>query len=664
MVFVLQSTKLLKEPDGEPVGEPNDALLGDEADVVEKRDGWVHVRIHNAEGKGWLPFAFLGDADPIEPDEVDEPALNRMCWIQGLHYQITPHYLVAVAKLRSTINLPDKIGAFRFTKDEWKAALSDPLVDLADNEVIEDQIKIDSMQCIVFAAMAARDLKDLKTRLGHQPSARELYLAQLIGPAAAEQAIRNPGNTILSALNVIQLPGGLTREQMLAKHARYLSDPPTPVTCEAALKRIADDLKTALDAVKAGVIRAGGEVFGIDPNEDALIGDPGDPSQTQLPGTPTGNPEGVIDKAGGILGELIASGEGDYGSFNRGKAGDSAGKSMDFSRMTIGDIMVLQALPKGQPQRLFAVGKYQIIPGTMKETVEQLGISRLRTFTPFMQEFMFRNHLVGGKRPQVKRFIMGKSDDVSAAQLALAQEFASVADPRTGRSFFDGQAGNSSSITAAQSKAALNGEREKFQTLLATLHDENKAWQALSPGLAEGAGGGGTGAGTGGGAGTGAGGGTGGAAFGALSAADVLQRLKQQIAAGRITFQDRKFRADLLGESPGTRVTLKLQFLVLRLSEMAAPIQISSVVRTAGHHGTGRAIDIGNEVIANKLLPQVAIQEQVEKLQIDEIIFDAAVFGEVGDKRQKWNFDLGRPHKYGEGTLRQHNNHIHFAVKA
>lgn len=44
-------------------------------------------------------------------------------------------------------------------------------------------------------------------------------------------------------------------------------------------------------------------------------------------------------------------------------------------------------------------------------------------------------------------------------------------------------------------------------------------------------------------------------------------------------------------------MTPALQALVLELSRLAQ-IRISSLIRGSGHHGMGRAVDIGNEEIA------------------------------------------------------------------
>ena len=137
----------------------------------------------------------------------------------------------------------------------------------------------------------------------------------------------------------------------------------------------------------------------------------------------------------------------------------------------------------------------------------------------------------------------------------------------------------------------------------------------------------------------------------APAADPVVQELQARIAAGKIIFDFDKQRKELLGLSTGTRVTRKLQSLVLKVSDLAGQqIRISSVVRNdGGHHGRGRAFDIGNEEIARTLMPRVATNAQVAALEIDEIIFDATIAGEAN--RNKWNYDLGVKHNYNSVTL-------------
>ncbi|MBU0917930.1 MAG: hypothetical protein KKD97_16430 [Gammaproteobacteria bacterium] len=172
-----------------------------------------------------------------------------------------------------------------------------------------------------------------------------------------------------------------------------------------------------------------------------------------------GAAKSVAITAGGALGALIGRHEGDYGSFNRGRAGDSRGKSMDFANMSVSEVMALQALPKSDARRLFAVGKYQLIPSTMKEAVSALGISGGEKFTPDMQERIFRDFIVGRKRRAISDYINGRSDDIGAAAVAVSKEFASAENPRTGRGYYDGVAGNRASIPAQSVMSALRADR-------------------------------------------------------------------------------------------------------------------------------------------------------------------------------------------------------------
>lgn len=184
------------------------------------------------------------------------------------------------------------------------------------------------------------------------------------------------------------------------------------------------------------------------------------------------------------LGKLISTGEGGYNSYNRGVAGDAKGAQIDFSQMTVGEVMRRQDLPKSDPDRLFAVGKYQVIPGTMEAAVKSLKIDPNAKFTPQLQERIFADYLIDEKRPSVKAYITGQSSGeqgLGKAQLALAQEFASVADPRTGKSYYDGDSGgNHSSITAKQVETALNTMREQYQKNVQSGMSATEAYRALS----------------------------------------------------------------------------------------------------------------------------------------------------------------------------------------
>jgi hypothetical protein len=144
-------------------------------------------------------------------------------------------------------------------------------------------------------------------------------------------------------------------------------------------------------------------------------------------------------------------------------------------------LLAKQSLPSGNPNRLFAVGKYQVIPITMKSAIKALNLDTSQKFTPQLQEFVFRNFLIGVKRPQVKAFVASSGTSTRAAQLALAQEFASVANPDSpsGASFYAGSANNRASITKAATIAALRAEQQLYKELLKQ-NSPADAWTKLS----------------------------------------------------------------------------------------------------------------------------------------------------------------------------------------
>jgi len=143
------------------------------------------------------------------------------------------------------------------------------------------------------------------------------------------------------------------------------------------------------------------------------------------------------------------------------------------------------------------------------------------------------------------------------------------------------------------------------------------------------------------------------------SANSTVSALEKHIQNGKIKFDTSSLEAELLGKNQGQKITKNLQELVLHLADtIATHIRISSLLRGSGHHGAGRAVDIGNEEIAKDILPE--IMALVGALSIDELIFDASVAGKAD--RNEWNYDKGKKHEYDTATLDKHSDHIHFAV--
>lgn len=178
--------------------------------------------------------------------------------------------------------------------------------------------------------------------------------------------------------------------------------------------------------------------------------------------------DGLDVISGDLMGQLkaeISRHEGNYESYNRGKAGDSPGShSPPLTSMTFGEVMHFQSFPQGHPQRIFAAGKYQLIPGTMREAVRSVGISPSDPFTAANQERLF-NYLIGAKRPTLNAYITGRSTDLNAAHRDLAREFASIPGP-DGRGMYDGdRAGNAAPGGVARAR--------RVASILTAMHNES-----------------------------------------------------------------------------------------------------------------------------------------------------------------------------------------------
>ena len=137
--------------------------------------------------------------------------------------------------------------------------------------------------------------------------------------------------------------------------------------------------------------------------------------------------------------DVIASGEGNYNSVNRGRAGDSPGDwpkahlGKSITEMSIKEVRQHQGGrtekcwyngTKGEAN-LFAVGRYQLIPCTLQyatASIEDLDVRTL--YTPEVQD-AFGVFLLFVKRPIVGEYLLGDHNDFKEAGQELAKEFAS-----------------------------------------------------------------------------------------------------------------------------------------------------------------------------------------------------------------------------------------------
>ena len=169
-----------------------------------------------------------------------------------------------------------------------------------------------------------------------------------------------------------------------------------------------------------------------------------------------------------------------YNAYNRGTVGNKmigADKPIDFSKMTVAEYLQHGKLthPKGpdgkqivNPDKIFAVGKYQIIPATMEGLVKKLGLDPGKTILDKdTQDLLFNEGLIKQARPNVASYLEGKSNNRDLAILDLAKEFASVGVPypagkatARGESYYAGIGGNKAHNPPEAVGAALDADRK------------------------------------------------------------------------------------------------------------------------------------------------------------------------------------------------------------
>jgi hypothetical protein len=181
--------------------------------------------------------------------------------------------------------------------------------------------------------------------------------------------------------------------------------------------------------------------------------------------------------------DLIASGEGDYTSVNRGRAGDSPG---DWAKKNLGKSITEMSIKEVRQHQggrtsdcwyngtkgkanLFAVGRYQLIPCTLQyatASIEDLDV--LMLYEPDVQD-AFGVFLLFVKRPVLGEYLLGEHDDLREAGQELAKEFASVPIQysndrcKRGQSYYCGdKAGNKSHIAIEDVNKALKQVRKNL----------------------------------------------------------------------------------------------------------------------------------------------------------------------------------------------------------
>ena len=182
--------------------------------------------------------------------------------------------------------------------------------------------------------------------------------------------------------------------------------------------------------------------------------------------------------------DVIASGEGNYNSVNRGRAGDSPG---DWTKNNLGKSLTEMSIKeirqhqggknkdcwyngKKGKANLFAVGRYQLIPCTLQYAT--IGIEDLDVRTIYEPEVQdaFGVFLLFVKRPVVGEYLLGEHNDFKEAGQELAKEFASVpiqysnGKCKRGQSYYCGdRAGNKAHIALEDIERAMKQVRKNLK---------------------------------------------------------------------------------------------------------------------------------------------------------------------------------------------------------
>lgn len=194
------------------------------------------------------------------------------------------------------------------------------------------------------------------------------------------------------------------------------------------------------------------------------------PSSTEPP--PATNPEAgtkTYTPTKGAVANLIGKNESnnDYTVYNTGtRTKPMKVYNRDFSKYTVREHIANKSTSGNGPDRVFALGRFQIIPTTTEGSYKKAGLTLDSVLSPQNQDLLFYKALLPSA---AIRYINKQSDDIDAAVIAIAKVWASVGVPMPMRgahrmlqkdeSYYAGDGTNKAHTTSAQMKEALRQER-------------------------------------------------------------------------------------------------------------------------------------------------------------------------------------------------------------
>ncbi|MGR9131734.1 plasmid mobilization protein [Rhizobium leguminosarum] len=129
----------------------------------------------------------------------------------------------------------------------------------------------------------------------------------------------------------------------------------------------------------------------------------------------------------------------------------NAHNKVDLSQFTLDDILGFQQDARRRGVKSTAIGGYQFIYKTLRGLKAEMGLSGNEKFTPELQDKMADSLL---NRRGLQLYRAGRISKKQFA-LSLSQEWASLPNPNTGRSFYAGDGLNASSVAPSKVYASL-----------------------------------------------------------------------------------------------------------------------------------------------------------------------------------------------------------------
>jgi peptidoglycan hydrolase-like protein with peptidoglycan-binding domain len=188
---------------------------------------------------------------------------------------------------------------------------------------------------------------------------------------------------------------------------------------------------------------------------------------------------------------LVAKGEGSYNDYNRGTKEKSEGDHVilpatsvvDLSNTTLSEIRRRQHLGIEDPDRMGAVGRYQMIKPTLGLGINALGVDVSEKFTPELQDRFFNDYLISTKKGRIRQYISGKAGvSLRDAQKDVATEWASVEDPDTPGTIYQPyiRYGNKLHTSAADVAVVLDEMRAYYNARIQEGMAPEEAWRSTS----------------------------------------------------------------------------------------------------------------------------------------------------------------------------------------